>query len=52
VGLTAVEVDLQIVPSLRRAYLPDREPTWPLRPEVDVIGRALVGLTAAIAATR
>jgi len=38
-----VEVDLQIVPSLRRAYQPDREPTWPLRPEVDVIGRALDG---------
>jgi predicted N-formylglutamate amidohydrolase len=38
-----VEVDLQIVPSLRRAYQPDREPTWPLRPEVDVIGRAIDG---------
>jgi hypothetical protein len=38
-----VEVDLQIVPSLRRAYQPDRESTWPLRPEVDVIGRALDG---------
>jgi N-formylglutamate amidohydrolase len=38
-----VEVDLQIVSSLRRAYQPDREPTWPLRPEVDVIGRAIDG---------
>lgn len=38
-----VEVDLDIVASLRRAYQPDREPTWPLRPELDVIGRALDG---------
>jgi predicted N-formylglutamate amidohydrolase len=38
-----VEVDLEIVASLRRAYQPDREPTWPLRPEVDVIGRELDG---------
>jgi hypothetical protein len=38
-----VEVDLQIIASLRRAYQPDRAPTWPLRPEVDVIGRALDG---------
>jgi hypothetical protein len=38
-----VEVDHQIVDHLRRAYQPDREPTWPLRPEVDVIGRALDG---------
>jgi hypothetical protein len=38
-----VEVDLQIVASLRRAYEPDRESTWPLRPEVDVIGRELDG---------
>jgi hypothetical protein len=38
-----VEVDLQIAASLRRAYQPDREPSWPLRPEVDVIGRALDG---------
>jgi predicted N-formylglutamate amidohydrolase len=35
-----VEVDLQIVENLHRAYLPDVEPTWPLRPEIDVIGRA------------
>ena len=38
-----VEVDLQIVANLRRAYEPDRESTWPLRPEVDVIGRELDG---------
>jgi predicted N-formylglutamate amidohydrolase len=38
-----VEVDLQIVTSLRRAYLPDLEPTWPLRPEIDVIGREVDG---------
>ena len=34
-----VEVDDQIVKSLRRAYQPEIEPTWPLRPELDVIGR-------------
>jgi predicted N-formylglutamate amidohydrolase len=45
-----VEVDLQIVARLRRAYQPDREPTWPLRPEVDVIGRALDGTSHAPAA--
>ncbi len=38
-----VEVDLQIVASLRHAYQPDRESTWPLRPEVDVIGREIDG---------
>jgi predicted N-formylglutamate amidohydrolase len=38
-----VEVDLDIVANLRRAYQPDREPTWPLRPELDVIGRAADG---------
>lgn len=38
-----VEVDLQIVDSLRQAYAPEVEPTWPLRPEVDVIGRELDG---------
>jgi predicted N-formylglutamate amidohydrolase len=38
-----VEVDLQIVASLHRAYEPDREPTWPLRPEVDVIDREVDG---------
>ena len=34
-----VEVDGQIVRSLRRAYQPEVEPTWPLRPEVDLIAR-------------
>jgi len=38
-----VEVDLDIVPSLRAAYQPAVEPTWPLRPELDVIGKALDG---------
>jgi hypothetical protein len=38
-----VEVDADIVKNLRAAYLPDREPTWPLRPEIDVIGKALDG---------
>ena len=38
-----VEVDHAIVTNLRRAYQPDVEPTWPLRPEVDVIGKALDG---------
>jgi hypothetical protein len=38
-----VEVDLKIVESLRRAYQPDVEPTWPLRPEIDVIGRDVEG---------
>ncbi|HEY0190865.1 MAG TPA: N-formylglutamate amidohydrolase, partial [Kofleriaceae bacterium] len=34
-----VEVDDQIVVNLRRAYQPEVEPTWPLRPEVDLVGR-------------
>jgi predicted N-formylglutamate amidohydrolase len=38
-----VEVDAQIVANLRRAYQPDVEPTWPLRPEIDVIGREVDG---------
>ncbi len=38
-----VEVDLAIVQSLRAAYEPDVELTWPLRPEVDVISKALDG---------
>ncbi|MDQ3369099.1 MAG: N-formylglutamate amidohydrolase [Myxococcota bacterium] len=45
-----VEVDLAIVQSLRAAYLPDVEPTWPLRPELDVISRALDGTDHAPAA--
>lgn len=42
-----VEVDLQIARNLRRAYEPDREPTWPLRPEVDVIDREVDGTRCA-----
>lgn len=38
-----VEVDANIGPSLRRAYEPDKEPTWPLRPELDVISRGVDG---------
>jgi predicted N-formylglutamate amidohydrolase len=38
-----VEVDHDIVANLRRAYLPGVEPTWPLRPEVDVISRGIDG---------
>jgi predicted N-formylglutamate amidohydrolase len=38
-----VEVDDDIVVNLRRAYLPDVAPTWPLRPEVDVISRMTDG---------
>lgn len=40
-----VEVDDHIVASLRAAYLPDTVETWPLRPEVDVIGRSLEGVS-------
>ena len=42
-----VEVDHDIGPKLRRAYQPDVEPTWPLRPEIDVISRALDGTSYA-----
>jgi predicted N-formylglutamate amidohydrolase len=45
-----VEVDLKIVESLRAAYRPEVEPTWPLRPELDVIGKALDGTDHAPAA--
>ena len=38
-----VEVDAKIVENLHRAYTPEIEPTWPLRPEVDVIGRDAAG---------
>lgn len=34
-----VEVDAGIGAKMRRAYAPDVEPTWPLRPEVDLIVR-------------
>ncbi|MCU0700513.1 MAG: N-formylglutamate amidohydrolase [Myxococcaceae bacterium] len=45
-----VEVDLDIVKSLHAAYAPDKEPTWPLRPEVDVIGTTVEGQSLAPAA--
>ena len=38
-----VQVDADIVTNLRRAYEPAVEPTWPLRPEIDLIGRGLDG---------
>ncbi|HVV88511.1 MAG TPA: N-formylglutamate amidohydrolase [Kofleriaceae bacterium] len=38
-----VEVDERIVASLRAAYAPDVEPTWPLRPELDLISRGTDG---------
>ena len=47
-----VEVDLDIVASLHRAYQPDIEPTWPLRPEVDVIARTPDGVSHAPPAVR
>lgn len=42
-----VEVDEAIVESLRRAYTPEVEPTWTLRPMVDVISRGLDGTSYA-----
>lgn len=39
-----VAVDEHIVASLHHAYTPEVFPTWPLRPEVDVIGKDLDGL--------
>ena len=41
-----VEVDDDIVASLRRAYEPDVEPTWPLRPPLDLIAVAPDGTRA------
>ncbi len=38
-----VEVDADIVTNLRRAYEPEHANTWPLRPEIDVISKALDG---------
>jgi len=38
-----VEVDLGVAAALRRAWSPEVAPTWPMRPEVDVIGRELDG---------
>jgi hypothetical protein len=42
-----VEVGLDIVEQLHRAWRPDVAPTWPLRPEVDVIGRGVDGTSYA-----
>jgi predicted N-formylglutamate amidohydrolase len=42
-----VDVDLQIVASLRRAYEPSVVSTWPVRPEVDVISRTVDGVSHA-----
>lgn len=38
-----VEVDERIVESLHRAYEPERFLSWPLRPEVDIIGKTMDG---------
>jgi predicted N-formylglutamate amidohydrolase len=38
-----IEVGPDIGPKLRAAYQPEVEPTWPLRPEIDVIARDLEG---------
>ena len=38
-----VEVDDQIVQSLRRAWQPEVEKTWPLRPQIDLIARDPAG---------
>ena len=45
-----VEVDLKIVESLRAAYRPETVERWPLRPELDVIGKGLDGTSYAPAA--
>jgi predicted N-formylglutamate amidohydrolase len=42
-----VQVGLDIVAKLRRAWSAAVEPTWPLRPPVDVIGRSPDGTTHA-----
>jgi hypothetical protein len=42
-----VEVGLDIVEKLHHAWRPDVAPTWPLRPEVDVIGRGVDGASHA-----
>lgn len=42
-----VDVDAHIVANLRRAYEPAVEPTWPLRPMVDVICRDADGVSHA-----
>jgi hypothetical protein len=45
-----VEVGLDIVEQLHRAWTPEVALTWPLRPEVDVIGRGVDGTAYAPAA--
>lgn len=42
-----VEVDLNIVTSLHDAYTPEKEQTWPMRPEVDVIHKTVEGQSLA-----
>lgn len=42
-----VEIDADIVTNLHRAWHPDVAPTWPLRPQVDVIERDLDGVSHA-----
>ena len=42
-----VEVDSEIVNNLHKAYTPEVEPTWPLRPEVDIIARGTDGTSHA-----
>ncbi len=42
-----VEVGPDIGPVLRKAYEPEIEPTWDLRPEIDVISRAVDGTSYA-----
>jgi hypothetical protein len=45
-----VEVDLNIVEKMHAAYRPEVEPTWPLRPQLDIIAKALDGTDHAPAA--
>jgi hypothetical protein len=40
-----VEVDLNIVASLRDAYSAEKADSWPLRPEVDLIGTTVEGVS-------
>lgn len=39
-----VQVDLDVVANLRAAWAPEKAQTWPLRPEVEVIGRDTEGV--------
>lgn len=45
-----VEVDATIVEKLHAAYEPEAQANWPMRPELDIIGRALDGTSHAPAA--